>query len=353
MRIAQITSIYLPVPPPSHGGTEWMVHRLCEGLVEEGHDVTLFAAGDSRTSARLHAVVERATLHDPHATFYLAQEFEARNAFELAERVAGGELDLVHAHWPCLAPYFSKSWEIPTVLSYHYVEPHLHRWYRERFPEIRPVCVSRRQAELLGEADLDVVPNGLPVAESPFRGREGREGLITVGRITPDKGIAEAIEIALALDEKLLIVGDTSPYLPWSEEYYEDRIAPHVDGERVRHVREMSNWEVLEAMTGARALLFPLQWEEPFGLVVLEALTTGTPVLALRRGALPEIVEEGVTGFLRDEPAELIEAAGRIGEIDPADCRRSAAERFGVERMIEGYLDVYRAALEEVGRPGM
>jgi glycosyltransferase involved in cell wall biosynthesis len=233
---------------------------------------------------------------------------------------------------------------VPTVLSYHYIEPHLHRSYRERFPGIHPVCISRRQRELLGEPGLPVVYNGLRVEEIPFRGEPG-EGLIFVGRIVPNKGVAEAIRLARGLEEKLLIVGDTTPYLPWSEPYWREAVEPHVDGDRVRHVRHLENRQLHQELSRARAFLFPLQWEEPFGLAPLEAMATGTPVLTLARGAMPEVVEDGVTGFVRDTEDGLLEVAGRVGELDREACRRRVREHFSEQRMLDGYEEIYRGVV--------
>ena len=171
MRIAQITSVYIPVPPPTHGGTEMMVSHLTEELVRRGHDVRLHASGDSSTAASLRAVTERATLDQPDVTLYIEKELEARNAFE-AYRSAG-EVDVVHAHWPVLAQYFAPFTATPTLLTYHYIERHLHEYYRREIPDLRPVCVSRRQAELLGEPDLPVVYNGLDIERIPFGANSG------------------------------------------------------------------------------------------------------------------------------------------------------------------------------------
>jgi len=346
MRIAQITSVYLPVPPPSHGGTEWMVYQICRGLVDRGHEVELFASGDSRTPAALRWVVERATLLDGDSTLYLDKEYEARNTWNLY--AMADRFDIVHGHWPCLAPYFSDRTRAPTLLTYAYVEPHLHRFYRENFPAVHPVCISRNQARSLGEPDLPVVYNGIDLDAVPFRSEEG-EGFVIAGRIVPNKGIAEAIEVARRLGERLLIVGDTTPYLPWSEAYWRERVEPHVDGDAVRHVRHMENRELVREMGRARAFLFPLQWEEPFGLVVAEAMAAGTPVLALRRGSMPELVEDGVTGFLGETLDDLVEAAGGLDRIERAACRRRVEERFSVGRMVEDYEALYRRILDDRG----
>ncbi|MBI3742998.1 MAG: glycosyltransferase family 4 protein [Chloroflexi bacterium] len=338
MRIAQITSTYLSVPPRSHGGTELMVYHLVEGLVRDGHHVELFASGDSRTSATLQAVVPIATSYDPGMTSYLDKEYETRNTFNLYRQAE--RFDVIHAHWPTLAPYFSNFIDRPTLLTYAYVERHLHEYYRATFPCVHPVCISRTQAKMLGE-DLPVVYNGIDVDNVPF-GEQPEDFLVIVGRIVPNKGIAEAIHIAKQACERLLIVGHVPPQLPWSRAYYEEQVRPHIDGDAIRHVEHLPNAEVLRLVSHAKAFLFPLQWEEPFGLAVAEALAAGTPVVAYPKGAMSEIVLDGQNGFLVETDAEAVRALGRIGSISRRACRQSIADRFSLDRMVRAYEALYR-----------
>lgn len=341
MKVAQIASICFSVPPRSHGGTEIAIDLLTRGLVARGHDVTLFASGDSRTTARLHAVVPLATQDDPEATSYLEREMEVRNAAEayaLADR-----FDLLHAHWPTPAAYFSTATERPSVMTYAYVERPLHEYYRERFPRLHPVCVTEAQNRMLG-GGLPVIRYGIDVARVPFSAAAGGY-LVTVGRLVPHKGADRAIAIAERAGLPLVIVGDVTPYLEDSEPFYEERVRPKVDGVRVRHFPRLPNDEVLALMAGARAFVFPISWEEPFGLVVAEALAAGTPVVATPRGSLPELVEHGVTGFLAETDDELAAFVGRVKELDRSACRRAAEERFSAGRMVAEYEAFYRKIL--------
>jgi glycosyltransferase involved in cell wall biosynthesis len=339
MRIAQLTSVYIPVPPPTHGGTELMVHALCEGLSARGHDVHLYASGNSSVSGTLHSVVGQATLDDPSITLYMDKELETRNAFELYREA--GSYDLVHCHWPTLGPYFAGFVDTPTVITYHYVDRAEHEYYRRVVPRMVPVCVSRRQAELLGEPDLPVVYNGLAMDRVPF-GANPEDFLVLVARIIPTKGIAEAIRIAKRAGVRLVIVGSVSRYVPWTASYFEEQVRPHVDGDRVTHLPELPNDEVLELVSKARGFLFPLQGDEPFGLTVLEAMATGTPVIAMPRGSMPELVEDGVSGFIVESEEEAVAAVGRLASLDRHGVRAHVEARFTVERMVDGYEAVYR-----------
>ena len=339
MRIAQITSVYIPVPPPTHGGTEMMVSLLTEELVRRGHDVRLHASGDSSTAASLHAVTEHATLGQPDVTLYIEKELETRNAFE-AYRSAG-EVDVIHAHWPVLAQYFAPFTSTPTLLTYHYIERHLHEYYRREIPSLRPVCVSHSQAELLGEPDLPVVYNGLDMERIPFHAT-AEDYLVLVARMTPTKGVAEAIRIAQAAGERLVLIGPVTRYLPWSQAFYEEEVLPHVDGDRVVHIEEAPNTEVLEIVSRAKAFLFPLQWDEPFGLAAAEAMACGTPVITYPRGAMPELVSDGVSGCIVASEEEAVAAIARVSTLDRHAVRAHVEGRFTVERMVDGYEALYR-----------
>jgi glycosyltransferase involved in cell wall biosynthesis len=341
VRIAQIASVCFSVPPRSQGGTEIAIDRLTRGLVARGHDVTLFASGDSQTTARLHSVVPRATQDDPASTAYLEREYEVRNvaeAYALADR-----FEILHSHWPTPAAYFSHSTERPSVMTYAYIEKHLHDYYRAHCPKLRPVCVSEAQNRMLG-GGLPVIPYGIDVSRVPFGPVPG-DFLITIGRLVPHKGADRAIAIAMSAGLPIVIVGEVTPYLAESQPFYEEKIKPHVDGVRVRHFPSLPNDEVLALLSRARAFLFPISWDEPFGLVVAEAMAAGTPVIGTRRGSLPELVEHGVTGFLGQTDEELSDLVARVSEIDRAACRRRAEERYGFERMVSDYETFYRKIL--------
>jgi glycosyltransferase involved in cell wall biosynthesis len=341
VRIAQIASVCFSVPPRSHGGTEIAIDRLTRGLVARGHEVTLFASGDSQTTATLHAVVPRATQGDPDVTSYLEREYEVRNVAEAYARA--DQFDVLHSHWPTPAAYFTGATRRPSVMTYAYIEKPLHDYYRAHCANLHPVCISEAQNRMLG-GGLPVIPYGIDVERVPFGPTPG-DFLITVGRLVPHKGADRAIAIAKRAGLPLVIVGDVTPYLAESAPFYEEEIRPRVDGENVRLFRSLPNDEVLALMRRARAFLFPISWDEPFGLVVAEAMAAGTPVIGTPRGSLPELVEHGVTGFLGETDDELTAFVGRVAEIDRAACRRRAEALYGFERMVSGYEAFYRKIL--------
>jgi glycosyltransferase involved in cell wall biosynthesis len=339
MKIAQITSVYLSVPPKTHGGTERIVYNLCRHLTRCGHRVELYASGDSKADCAVQSVLPIASLDDPESTVYLEKEFEARNAYNLYRQAE--RFDVIHAHWPSLAPYFSPATETPTLMTYAYIEKEIHDYYQSHFLNCFPVCISRAQAKMLGDESLPVIYNGVEADDIPFNGVP-EDFFLIAGRMTPGKGIAEAIRIAKRAGVKLLIVGQVTKHLPWSEEYFLQEVKPHVDGERIRHVEGMPYAELMKWMGRARGFLFPLQWDEPFGMVVVESMAAGTPVLAYPRGSMPELIKHGETGFLANDEDEMVQAIAAVQKLDRKRCRDWAAKTFSVERMVQGYEDIYR-----------
>jgi glycosyltransferase involved in cell wall biosynthesis len=315
-----------------------MIHLLTRGLVERGAEVTLFASGDSETTAALSSVVGTATQDDPGSNSYREREYDLRNVAEAYARAE--EFDVLHAHWPTPAAYFSDRTDRPTLLTLDYIERPTFEYYRERYPSLHFACVSRSQAKMLG-ADLPVVLNGIDVDAIAF-GPSPLGFLLTVGRLVPTKGADVAIRVARRVGLPLVIVGDVTPYLPESRSYYETAIAPSIDRDRVHYYPRLSNRRVLELMGQADVFLFPISWEEPFGLVVAEAMAAGTPVVATPRGAMPELIEPGLTGFLAESEDDLVRAVQQARALDRAACRRFARQRFSHQRMAESYESLYR-----------
>jgi glycosyltransferase involved in cell wall biosynthesis len=341
MKIAQITSVYLSVPPKTHGGTERIVYYLCRELTQRGHQVELFASGDSKVNCTLQAVLPTASQDDPRSTFYLEKEYEARNTWNLYRQ--GERFDVIHAHWTTLAPYFSNFTTTPTLITYAYIEKELHDYYKNHFPRCLPVCVSRAQARMLGDESIPVVYNGVDLNEIAFNDKPD-DFFIIVGRMVPEKGIAEAIRIAKKIRAKLLIIGHVTTHIPWSEEYFLKEVRPHIEKNKVRYIERLAYPDLVKTMGRAKGFLFPLQWEEPFGMVVIEAMAAGTPVLAYRRGSMPELIKSSETGYLVENEDEMVAAMQRVETLDRARCRNWVRDRFSVAQMVDGYERLYKTA---------
>ncbi len=338
MRIALLSTCAVAVPPRGYGGTELIIAELARTLKRNGHEVTVFATGDSSPDAELRA-------HFPVPVWPPDDLAELRHsAFAWRSICAESPpFDVVHAHQaPAIA--FSAICAVPTVVTFHHERiEKLVEYYRD-LRDVTPVAISRRQAELLPELGVThVVHHGLDVDRYPA-GHGAKGWLAFVGRFAPEKGPDIAIDIASALRLPLRMGG--KPH--WANgEFFEKEIEPRLERTRglVRWEGEVSFGPKLEILRGARATMFPIAWEEPFGLVMIESMLVGTPVVAFMHGAAPEVVDEGVTGFLVRDKGEMIDRIRRIGEIDRARCRARARERFNATRMARDYERVYASAI--------
>jgi glycosyltransferase involved in cell wall biosynthesis len=348
MRIALLAPPYLSIPPRKYGGTELVIHNLAEELVRRGHEVTLFASGDSRTAARLVPTVERALWE--RGIFEDAPRYRSR---AIARCYAmDGEFDLIHNHLDSAAYPAARASATPTVTTLHgrLDLPGLPRLYHN-FRDMALISISNAQrAPLLDAGWLATVYNGIDVAAFPAEG--GRGGYLAfLGRLSPEKGVHTAVEVARRAGMRLKVAArlpleDKAD--PWSMEdrrYFEEVLRPLFRGPDIEFLGEADHALKGALLGGAAALLFPIAWPEPFGLVMAEAMACGTPVIATRRGSVPEVVADGETGFVGDSVEDLVAAVGRLGEIDRGACRRRAAERFSVRAMADAYESAYRAAL--------
>lgn len=335
MRIAQVAPLYERVPPPLYGGTERVVSYLTEELVRLGHEVTLFASGDSQTGARLIAPCPRALRLDPHCQDPLAPHvrmlgwvYQQAHAF-----------DVIHCHTDYLGLPLTRSTSTPTVLTLHgrLDIPELAPLY-EDYPDVPLVSISDAQRRPLAQANwLATVHHGLPPDLYPFHPHPERY-LLFLGRVSPEKRPDSAIRVACAAGLPLRIAAKVDKA---DRAYFETTIRPLLTHPLVDFVGEVSDAQKRELLGRALALLFPVDWPEPFGLVLIEALACGTPVIARRRGAVPEILQDGVTGLLCETEAEMIAAVQRVASLDRAACRRTFEQRFTVTHMAQRYLQVY------------
>jgi glycosyltransferase involved in cell wall biosynthesis len=341
LRIAQVAPLYEAVPPGAYGGTERIIATLCDGLVAQGHDVTLFGPETSTTAARLAAfeapLRERFSAEEmndvaPHLHLEMMAEVSAR----------ADEFDVIHSHLDVLALPFTRLIATPTVLTLHgRLDLDFMRELLPRYGSVPLVSISNDQRRAVEDLDLTwaaTVYNGLDLSHYRDAPHDADGYLAFVGRIAEEKGPLAAIEVSRRTGVPLRMAAKVDPT---DVAYHEEEVAPRM-GSHVDFVGEITEDEKPAFYAGACATLFPSDWPEPFGLVMIESLAAGTPVVALRRGSVPEVIEDGVTGFICDDVDEMVDAVARIGEIDPDACRRGA-ERFSAERMCRAYVDVYRS----------
>ncbi|HQH21272.1 MAG TPA: glycosyltransferase family 4 protein [Thermoleophilia bacterium] len=341
MRIAQLAPPWITVPPEGYGGTEWVVQQLCDGLTALGHEVCLYATGDSHTAAELRSLFPRQMPDQIGVT-----AFDSRHvsfAFADIERDA---FDLVHDHSGFLGIAFSRYLATPMVHTVHCAFDQVAAGFYAQFADaVGYICISEYQRSMAppGMRWAGIAYNAIAVEQWPYT--TGKDDyLLAFGRVCEAKGFHHSIETAKRLDRRLIMAGVLQePY----RDYFEEHVEPHIDGEQIVYEGEVSDARKRELFAHAGAFLFPITWPEPFGLVMIEAMACGTPVVAMRHGSVPEVVDDGATGFVV-EPDDLdafVAAVGRVSQIDPAVCRRTVEERFTVERMVADYEAIYRRFL--------
>jgi glycosyltransferase involved in cell wall biosynthesis len=336
MRIGLLSPVWFPVPPTGYGGIELVVSLLADGLVDAGHDVTLFASGDSRTRATLSFVYEVA----PSAEI-------GRSAVELRHALAcfarAGEFDVIHDHSGPPAAALAGAVATPTVHTVHgplLGEPgELYEQVARVAPRTRLISISMNQRTARPSLPwLANVPNALDFSVYPVQPHRG-DYLLFLGRMTPDKGAHRAVAVAMETGLPLRIAGKRRE--PAEQRYFHELVEPHLRPGSIEYLGEVTHGEKVELLQNARATLFPIDWEEPFGLVMIESMACGTPVIATRRGSVPEVVEEGRTGIVVDDYTRMAAAIEAADALDPQEIRRAAAARFSQERMVADYVAAY------------
>ncbi|SFI10061.1 glycosyltransferase family 4 protein [Planctomicrobium piriforme] len=342
MKIAQVSPLHESVPPRCYGGTERIVSYLTEALVEMGHDVTLFASGDSKTSADLCSVVPQSLRLDEKR-----KDPVIYHMLQLAEVArAAHKFDIIHFHTDFLHFPLFRHIDTPQLTTLHgrLDLDDLMPIYDE-FSDMPVVSISDSQRKPLPQANwFATVYNGVPEETYDFQAQPGKY-FAFVGRVSPEKGTHRAIEIALRLGIPLKIAAKIDPV---DREYFETEIKHHLDNPLIEYLGEVNESQKNVLLGGALAALFPIDWPEPFGLVMIEAMACGTPVIAFRHGSVPEVMVDGVTGFVVDTVDEAVAACQRLGEIDRRACRNHFEAKFSSARMAEGYLAAYRKLISTV-----
>jgi glycosyltransferase involved in cell wall biosynthesis len=343
VKIAVLSPVWFPVPPTAYGGIEWIVSLLADGLVDEGHDVTLFASGDSTTRARLESVFDVAPSEWIGHTFW-----ELRHAVSCLSRAA--EYDVISDHTGLLGLALGSMGETPFAHTVHGPlsgDPgELYEQVLAMTTHAALISVSDAQRHPLPQLPwVATCPNALELSLYPFSPERG-DYLLFLGRMTSDKGAHHAVAVALETGLPLKLAGKCRE--PAERQYFDRFVKPHLSGQ-IEYVGEVNHEEKVTLLQDARMTLFPIEWDEPFGLVMIESMACGTPVLATRFGAVPEVIEDGVNGVIVDSWQEMPAALARADAIDPREQRRTVEERFSPQRMVRDYVAAYEKTIERWG----
>ena len=360
LKIAIIAPLWVPVPPKSFGGTEIIVSGLVEGLVNKGHEVTLFASGESKTSARLKSFIN-ASIHkqanrnkksffDPKGKLYYDLGNHL-NAFLNQEK-----FDVIHSHIGKAAIFFSSFLKVPLIVTQHIPfpnenRPDLFKCFHKFNKYTYFVPISHNQVSTAKYRIAKIqspIYNGINVNKYEFN-LNPKDYFVFLGRIMPEKGTLEAAEAVFEAKGKLKIAGSAD------DKKYFEKVNKYIDGKNIKYIKEVEFKKKNTVLKNAKALLFPIDWEEPFGLVMIEAMACGTPVIAFNRGAVPEVVKDGKTGFVvpqfdknkKTNIKGLVEAIKKIDQIDRKECRKHVEENFTIKKMVDNYEKVYYKIIED------
>jgi len=346
LRVAVVSPVWFPVPPSGYGGIEWIVSLLADGLAEAGHDVTLFASGDSLTKAKLSYVYAEAP-----------SQWIGRSHWELHHALAcygnADDFDVISDHTGMLGVALSGLVETPVIHTVHGPmngEPgEMYEQLAGVVPNLHLISISINQRRPKPDLPwLANCPNALDLSVYPCKPHTG-DYLLFLGRMSPDKGCHRAIAVAMDRELPLKIAGKMQE--PKERAYFEEFVEPHLGIHGIEYLGEVSHGKKVELLQDARATLFPIDWEEPFGLVMIESMACGTPVIATNRGAVPEVIEHGRSGIIVDNYREMAAALEQADALDPLECRLYVEERFSPERMVDDYVRAYREAMVAASAP--
>lgn len=359
MKIAQIAPPWLTVPPKTYGGTESVLFSLLEEQIAQGHDVTLFAPGDAQTSAQLVSFFPKALVREGNPwTMHFKAFYHLQKAIEEVQK---RPFDIVHTHLSASADLYlfplTAALTVPHVTTLHSHFPFDHapggragnadNYYMDWAPLVPMVALSEsaRAQEKLPLNFVGVVPNGLDLSQYQPSGRKKGDYFVWLGRFTPEKGAHLAIEAAEKAGVPITLAGTIDRSLRESKDYFHKAIEPLIDRKKVRYIGPVNMKQKLTLLSRARGFLNPIEWEEPFGMVMIEAMALGCPVISFARGAAPEIVVHGKTGFLVNHLDEMAQLIPRIDEIDREEARLHVKRHFSVQVMAEKYLQAYEKVI--------
>jgi glycosyltransferase involved in cell wall biosynthesis len=360
LRIAEIGSIWETTPPKLYGGTERIVHNLTEELVKKGHDVTLFATGDSKSSAKLESTLDTAAYRrDIPWTNFLHPLFHHANAFEKSHK-----FDIMHVHINTRQDYVALVLaglvDVPVVFTIHFALP-LEKdkekedrlMFLKKYKDHNYISISNAQRTLPFLNYIATVYNGLDFDQYKFKEADltaKKEYIVWIGRFCKDKGTHVAIEVAKKSGIPLVLAGKIDEHNEEYKEYYEKEVKPHIDGKLITYIGEVDNAEKSKLFKNAIALLNPIQWNEPFGLTSIEAMAHGVPVIALDKGPMKEIIADGKTGFVVKNANEMVRALKKVGELNRNLIRQYALSHFSSSVMADNYEKVYLNVLKKNGK---
>lgn len=339
LKIAQVAPLWFPIPPKKYGGTEWIVFHLCEGLKKMGHEVTLFASGDSKVSCKLEATHPKSLIED--GISWTDQTYNLLNLSNAYKRST--EFDIIHTHVDLWETYFPQLVKTPSVHTIHNPlysskEKDSRLYILEKFKKNNYIAISDSHRKL-SRAKINFVKtiyNGVRMSDFKFN-EKPKDHFIWCARIDKYKGIENVIKIALKSNIKLVLAGRLDKS---QQEYFDKKIKPFL-GDKIKYIGEYSFKEKSNFFGSAKALLYPIEWHEPFGLNMIESMACGTPVIAFNMGSVPEVVNHGKTGFIVENINEAVKAIKKIDQIKRSDCRDWVNENFSTDIMVKNYEKTY------------
>ncbi len=339
IKIAQLAPLWIPVPPKTYGGIELMLSLLTEELVARNYDITLFASGDSQVSCKLFPIIEKAIwlekgLKNPHAAII--------KMLSLVKKTAKS-FDLIHNHFNFFMFPLALDNDLPSMLTtIHRPIDALYAEAIKLFPQIHFCALSKdakKSAEEQGIPIMDVIPNGIDLKLYPFNDQP-EDYLLYLGRLNREKGIVTALDIVKQTGQKLIVAGNIVGAEEWN--HFMQEVQPRLNEPNINFVGQVDFKEKIKLFQNAKAFLFPIERREPFGLVMIEAMACGTPVIAYRRGSVPEIIKDKKTGFIVETKEEMVEAIKKIDTIKRKDCRAHVEQNFTLKQMVDKYEEIYK-----------